>query len=469
MPILAAVMLPHPPLIIPEVGRGDEKRIQQTIHACETAAAFIAERKPQTVIVSSPHSLLYSDYFHLSPGLSANGSFAPFGAPQVKLGCTYDQELVQQIRALAQAAGLPAGTEGNRQPELDHATLIPLYFLNKYYRDYQVLRIGLSGLSLKEHYRLGMLVRQAAEDLGRRAVWIASGDLSHKLTPDGPYGFAAAGPDYDKKLIRLMENAQFDELFSFTETQLEEAAECGHRSFTMMAGALDGQAVKSRFLSYEGPFGVGYGVCLFSPAGKDETRHFADRYDAIRIQQRAEHLAREDEYIALARRVIEHFVRTGNRYLPLPPDLPSALLTQKAGVFVSLKKRGLLRGCIGTIGPLYDNIAEEIRHNAISACSEDPRFTPVTTAELDELEYSVDVLGAMEPIASPEQLDVQKYGVLVSKGSRSGLLLPHLEGVDTVEQQLDIARQKAGISPEESGLSLHRFQVERHEVKRILC
>lgn len=464
MPILAAVMMPHPPLIIPEVGRGEEKRIQKTIDACEAAASFMAEAKPQVVIISSPHTILYSDYFHLSPGTSARGSFAAFGAPNVCIACQYDEALMLKTQALAKAANLPAGGAGNRQPELDHATMIPLYFLNKYYQDYQVLRVGLSGLSLKDHYRLGMLIRQAVEELGRRAVWIASGDLSHKLTPDGPYGFAAAGPAYDKRLMEIMKDAQFDDLFTFRENDLEEAAECGHRSFTMMAGAFDGQAVNSRILSYEGPFGVGYGVCRFTPVGKDDSRHFARRYDAIRTQMRADRLSKEDPFIHLARRVVEHFVRTGGR-IPLPKDLPASMLTQKAGVFVSLKERGALRGCIGTIGPLYGNVAEEIRHNAIAACSEDPRFTPVTPAELEEMEYSVDVLGPMESVISPNQLDVKHYGVLVTKGSRSGLLLPDLEGVDTVEQQLDIARQKAGIGPEESGVALHRFQVVRHEVK----
>ena len=171
----------------------------------------------------------------------------------------------------------------------------------------------------------------------------------------------------------------------------------------------------------------------------------------------------------LAREVIEHYVKSKGGYLRSPQHIIPEMTAQKAGVFVSLKIRGALRGCIGTIGPMYDNVAEEIRHNAISACSRDPRFTPVLPDELEELEYSVDVLGPMEPISSPAQLDVKRYGVLVkrygvlvTKGSRSGLLLPNLPGVDTIEQQVDIAKQKAGIRPEESGCELKRFEVIRH-------
>ena len=307
-----------------------------------------------------------------------------------------------------------------------------------------------------------MLIAETAEKLGRKIAWIASGDLSHKLTKNGPYGFNAAGPVYDKKIMEIMGSGNFPELFSFKDAFLEEAAECGHRSFVLMAGAFDGLAVKAEKLSYEGPFGVGYGVTLFTPLSKDESRHFLDAYDTIRNKMKEERLAKEDDYVKLAREVIEHYVKSKGGYLRSPQHIIPEMTEQKAGVFVSLKIRGSLRGCIGTIGPMYDNVAEEIRHNAISACSRDPRFTPVTPEELEELEYSVDVLGPMEPISSPAQLDVKRYGVLVTKGSRSGLLLPNLPGVDTIEQQVDIAKQKAGIYPEETGCQLQRFEVIRH-------
>ena len=462
MAILGAVQVPHPPLILPEVGHGEEKRIQSTIDAFDAAAKFIADLQPDTVIISSPHSILYSDYFHISPGPSAKGSMAQFGAPQLKFSCAYDEELVKAVEATAKEKNIPAGTLGNRQPELDHGTMVPMYFLAKYCKTCKIVRLALSGFSLKEHYRVGMLIAETADKLGRKIAWIASGDLSHKLTKEGPYGFNPAGPQYDKKIMEVMGSGNFADLFSFKDDFLEEAAECGHRSFVLMAGAFDGLAVESRKLSYEGPFGVGYGVTLFRPAGPDDSRHFLEAYDIIRNKMKADRLAKEDEYVKLAREVIEHYVKTNGGYLRTPRHIIPEMTAQKAGVFVSLKIRGVLRGCIGTIGPMYDNVAEEIRHNAISACSRDPRFTPVMPDELEELEYSVDVLGPMEPISSPSQLDVKRYGVLVTKGSRSGLLLPNLPGVDTIEQQVDIAKQKAGIRPEENGCELQRFEVVRH-------
>ena len=147
-----------------------------------------------------------------------------------------------------------------------------------------------------------------------------------------------------------------------------------------------------------------------------------------------------------------------------PPERPQGLpseMTERAGVFVSLKKDGELRGCIGTFEPTAKNIAEEILQNAVSAALRDPRFPPVRAEELDALVYSVDVLAEPELVSSADDLDVKKYGVIVEYRARKGLLLPDLAGVDTVEEQLRIARQKGGI-PEDAPIRIWRFTVERH-------
>jgi AmmeMemoRadiSam system protein A len=136
-------------------------------------------------------------------------------------------------------------------------------------------------------------------------------------------------------------------------------------------------------------------------------------------------------------------------------------MKNKAGTFVSIHKLGKLRGCIGTISPVTGCIAKEIIQNAISAASKDPRFDPIREDELKYLEINVDVLGEPEPISSPDELDVRKYGVIVSCGMRRGLLLPDLEGVDTVEQQIEIAMQKGGIRKSDP-YTLQRFEVIRH-------
>ena len=163
--------------------------------------------------------------------------------------------------------------------------------------------------------------------------------------------------------------------------------------------------------------------------------------------------------VQLARQSIIYYLKNKKR-LPLPDHLPPELTEKRAGVFVSLKKNGKLRGCIGTFLPTQDNIALEIIENAISAAFHDPRFSSVTLDEVDKLIISVDILTAPEEVKNISELDPKKYGIIVSHGYKKGLLLPDLEGVDTVEQQIDIARQKAGIYFNED------FKIERFEVKR---
>jgi AmmeMemoRadiSam system protein A len=169
---------------------------------------------------------------------------------------------------------------------------------------------------------------------------------------------------------------------------------------------------------------------------------------------------KESVYVRLARETIENYIKQGKIITP-PLDLPEEMINQKAGAFVSLKKSGNLRGCIGTFMPTQENIAQEIIKNAIGAAVDDPRFSPVTVSELGDLTISVDVLSYPEEIFDVSELDPEKYGVIVSSGYKKGLLLPDLEGVDTAEEQMDIAKRKAGIYPGEK-VKLHRFEVKRY-------
>ena len=461
MPITGAVMVPHPPLIIPEVGRGQEKGIQATIDAYHEAARRLASWKPDTVAVLSPHTVMYADYFHISPGTEAEGDFGRFRAPHVKVRVKYDAQLARLIAQEADAADVPAGTMGEQDRRLDHGTMIPLWFLNRYYGDYQTVRIGLSGLPFSMHYRLGQCIQRAVMRSGKRVAVIASGDLSHRLTKDGPYGFREEGPEYDRRIMEVMGSGQFGGLFDFSEEFCDKAAECGHRSFLIMAGALDGLSVKTQRLSHEGPYGVGYGVCVFEAGDPEPGRDFLRQQEEREREKLEARREQEDAYVCLARQTVETYVRTGKKP-PLPDGLPEEMLSRRAGVFVSLKEEGRLRGCIGTISPVKRCIAEEIAENAVSAAARDPRFHPVEPQELDRLTYSVDVLGPTEKISSEKELDVKRYGVVVSRGMRRGLLLPNLEGVDSVEQQIDIARQKAGIPEDAQDIRLERFEVVRH-------
>ena len=461
MAILAAFMVPHPPMIVPNVGRGSEEQIVATTEAYKAVAAEIASLAPDTIIISSPHATMYYDYFHISPGKEATGNFGRFRAREVSFTETYDEELVKEIESLARKEGLNAGTKGEREPELDHGTMVPLYFIREVYKGGKIIRVGLSGLSYDEHYRLGQLIHKATDNLNRRAVYVASGDLSHKLQKYGPYGFVKEGPEYDAKLMEVCEKGNLKELLDFDEDFCDTAAECGHRSFIIMAGALDGYTYSAKKYSHEDVTGVGYGICSFYPVfDKDGDENENAGSSGQNVPDRSSEDLSADPYVALARKTVNSYIKDG--VIPsVPENLPKEMTTDKAGAFVSIHEHGNLRGCIGTILPTTGCIAEEIIQNAVSASTRDPRFDPITEDELPDLDISVDVLMPPEEIDSKEQLDVKKYGVIVTKGFRRGLLLPDLEGVDTVEDQIAIAKMKAGIGSDER-VKLQRFEVIRH-------
>lgn len=460
MSIQLAAIVPHPPIILPEIGRGQEYEIRATIASYREIGQRVRLLQPDTLVIISSHATSYADYFHISPGRKARGDLGRFGAPQVQVNAIYDETFVQALEQNAKRAGLPAGTRGERDKHLDHGTLIPLTFLAEQDLSCEVVRVGLSGMDAAAHYRFGKCIKKTADELNKDVVVVASGDLSHKLLESGPYGYHASGPEFDRQTTGAMERGDFFSLMTMDATLSEDAAECGLRTFWILAGALDRVKVKSELLSYEGPFGVGYAVAAFTPDEPDESRVFDMLYQKAERERIAGVRAGEDALVQLARQTVESYVRAGE--IPeLPDGLPEEILNKRAGVFVTLKIAGKLRGCIGTISAVTGSIAEEIVRNAVSACSEDPRFDPVMPDELERITYSVDVLGPTERIDSPSQLDVKRYGVIVTSGYRKGLLLPHLEGIDTVEEQINIAKKKAGI-PAYERCKLDRFEVVRH-------
>ncbi|MDR1800227.1 MAG: AmmeMemoRadiSam system protein A [Lachnospiraceae bacterium] len=449
--MLYGCLVPHPPLIVPGVGDGTE--IPDTRAAYEEIASEIDDINPDVLVMFSPHSVMYADYFHISPGKTGKGDFGSFNAPQVNFTVEYDNELSRLISETAKSENIDAGFLGERDKNLDWGVTVPLYF----FKCRKIVRIGLSGFDYITHYKFGMCIREAIEKLRRKAVIVASGDMSHKL--GGSYGFSEYGVKHDNYVRECLEQSDFRKLMNIDPSVAENAAECGLRSIMMLAGALDGLNVTSKVLSYEAPYGVGYLVAAVCGDGKCDSllpKIISDKDSRIKAIKEG-----EDDFVKLARANVEHFVRTG-KTISLPKDLPKEMIDNKAGVFVSIKKNGNLRGCIGTTAPTTANIASEIIQNGVSASSGDPRFDPIEPEELDDLTYSVDVLFPPEPVDSSDKLDVKKYGVIVSSGYKRGLLLPNLDGVDTIEEQVKIAMQKGGIKPTDK-YSLERFEVIRHK------
>jgi AmmeMemoRadiSam system protein A len=466
--IINSYILPHPPIIVPEIGQDKEKAAADTIRAVKRAAQEIAQDNPTTIILSSPHAPCFRDFVYIANSEYLFGNFAAFGKPKLEFCFNNNSELIAEIIKKADLAGINAGTLSSRIREqydipdmLDHGALVPLYYIRKEIGNYKLVLISTPFMPLINLYRFGKCIAEAVNLSNENVVYVASGDLSHRLTADAPAGYNPKGREYDQYLIGKLKEGAIEDLLNIDENFMETAGECGTRSFIMMLGALDGLKIKTDIFSYEGPFGVGYLVAKVSSLERDEENNFLENYRRNKKTSMNNLRLNESELVRLARKTLETFV-TEKTKMVVPEGLSSELLDKRAGVFVSIKKNGQLRGCIGTINPTKKNIADEIINNAISSGTQDPRFEPVSEEELDELVYSVDVLGEPEKINSLGELDVNRYGVIVTSGLRRGLLLPDLEGVESPEQQVTIALQKAGIGNSEK-YELERFKVIRYK------
>lgn len=449
------IVAPHPPIMVPEVGGSRASVTDASARAMHEAARLLRAYDPDAIVLMSPHAPVARGAFVIDTSPHLEGDLGQFGARSVRIAPAGDPALARAIIDEAAADGVPVVSRTESpllEPGwLDHGALVPLSFLDREGR-FPLVELSLSFLPFSAHRDLGRAVARAARALGKRVAFVASGDCSHRLTHDAPAGYSPRGAEFDAALVDLLSTGDYVGLERLDPGLIDAAGECGLRSFITLGGFLEGTDAVTRVLSYEGPWGVGYltavaaSPSLFAQAQTPES----GRKDGRPADD-------ESPPVALARRAIEEFVRHQH---VLRPDPHEGLLATRHGAFVSLHRRGALRGCIGTISPTQPTLAEEIVRNAIQAATADPRFPPLSPEELDDLEISVDVLYPAEP-ATMADLDPRQYGVIVSCGWRRGLLLPDLEGVDTPEEQVAIAMRKAGIDPGEP-VTLERFRVDRY-------
>ena len=457
------IIAPHPPIMVRAVGGRRADVTAASLRALDAAAETLARYAPDTLVVMSPHAPALADAIAVEGHAHLRGSLADFGDP-VQREWAGDTELAEGLLAEMGSLGLPCVARSGsylRPGQLDHGTLVPLSFLDPH-QSFRLVIVSLSGLPYGAHRRVGEAAWAAAAALGRRVAFVASGDLSHRLTPDAPAGFSRRAADLDAAIVACVRDGRLGELDAIDPGLIEAGGECGLRSFIALGGFAGIDPVATRVLAYEGPWGVGYLTALVGETALE--LHDALTPDAARDATPAAGDKggtageAESEIVALARRAIESYVRDGRRL-----DTPSLVgdeWPERAGAFVSLHRQDRLRGCIGTILPTRDSLAEEVAANAVEAATRDPRFPTLDVSELADLDIKVDVLHAPEA-CSPNELDPERYGVIVSSGWRRGLLLPDLEGVDDVESQVDIAMSKAGIRRGEA-CSFERFKVDRY-------
>lgn len=451
------VISPHPPIMVPGVGGARSSVTADSLSALSRARAALVGFHPEMLIVMSPHAPAFSDAFVVDDSEYFAGDLSQFG-DSTTFRWPGDPTFAKELTAELNAAGIPVVARSEaprlRGEGLDHATIVPLSFLEPT-GTVPIVVLSLSFLDYAEHHRVGELVRLCAERLGRRAAFIASGDLSHRLTPDAPAGYSPSATLLDEAIVGCVRSGELGRLADIDPALIEAGGECGLRSFIALAGYCGTPHVPTRVLAYEGPWGVGYLTALVGDAAVKPTPAATQRSHGLKGGMPGQP---EAEIVALARHAIELYVRHGE--VMATAVLQNSEYAASAGSFVSLHRNNELRGCIGTIVPTRESLALEVTGNAIEAATRDPRFPPLSADELDDLEIKVDVLHEAES-CSLADLDPERYGVIVSSGWRRGLLLPALEGVDDVETQVRIALAKAGIGSGEP-CAFERFQVDRY-------
>jgi AmmeMemoRadiSam system protein A len=452
------IIAPHPPIFVAGVG-GERRHVADaSLQALAQAASALAAYRPETVVLISPHAPMAADAFVVDASDRLSGTLDQFGD-----GSEYwwpgDPELATHLVDCLDADDVPCASRDAdsrlRAGWADHATIVPLSLLGLALET-KVVLLSLSHLPYALHRRLGAMVASCAEDLGRKVAFVASGDLSHRLTLDAPAGFSTRGAVLDASIVEAVRRGTLSALQVLDPGLIEAGGECGLRSIITLGGFCGEDPVPTRVLAYEGPWGVGYLTAL---AGEDSLS--ARSAAAIDVSQSGRKGGmpgtKEDAIVSLARRTIENYLGAGEE---LEPVLAGKNYPARAGVFVSLHRNNQLRGCIGTISPTRASLAQEVAYNAIEASTQDPRFPALSADELFDLDIKVDVLHPPEG-CDLSDLDPSRFGVIVTNDGRRGLLLPDLEGIDDAIAQVTIAMQKAGIAPG-TPCSLQRFRVDRY-------
>lgn len=445
--------------MVPEVGREAAQDVRGSIDAMREFTERIIASRAETVVLISPHAPLDARAFVAYHDTPLYGDFANFRAPDTKVEAPLDEALLTEIgRAASEQDYTVLGIKGF---DLDHGTAVPLYFLQRNGWSGSLVALGYNFLSGEDHLRFGACIKRAVDEIRRPVALVASGDLSHRLKPDAPAGYNSVAHLFDEEVVASLRASEPARIINIDQDLRRMAGECGYRSMLIAFGATLELSLTCEVLHYEAPFGVGYMVAQLTREQAGRGKKVDEINDEKSEETRPEMgAAGHAELPALARRAVETFVREGR--LIEKPSKTTGMLQERAACFVSIKTdEGALRGCIGTIEPVKETLADELIANAVSAATRDPRFPPVKSAELSHLRYSVDVLSEPERTTF-EELDPALYGVIVEDeaGLHRGLLLPDIEGVETAGQQVEIAMRKAGIKPG-SPLKLSRFRVER--------
>ncbi|MFW5981726.1 MAG: AmmeMemoRadiSam system protein B [Halanaerobiales bacterium] len=272
MPILMTALTPHPPIIIPEIGKSRRMEVKKTIGKMDEIADEVLKKNPDIIITISPHGPVFTDAISIMDQREIAGDFSDFACPEVSMEIKTDQKFIQALKENAINLGVEVITlssadleKYNFPAKLDHGVMVPLYFLKEKLGNLPVIPVTMGLLDYDSLYDFGEIIQKTVDEMGLNAVIIASGDLSHRLKPGAPAGYNPRAKDFDMSLVRLLEDGDYDQVLEIDKNLIEKAGECGLRPIIIMLGALRNKRFSSEIKSYEGPFGVGYAVAGFYP------------------------------------------------------------------------------------------------------------------------------------------------------------------------------------------------------------
>lgn len=254
MPQKYGFLFPHPPLLIPEIGRNYLQRVANTLNGFDRALNEIKDVIFDTIVILSPHAPVGMDFIYIYADEVLSGDFANFGCPNINFKAVSDLEFLDKLLS---NSGLVKFKALKREP-LDHGVLVPLYFLQKMGITGKFVTGGISWKNSNFHKEVGKFIASIAKKLNKDMLFIASGDLSHCLGPGAPAGFDRRGIIFDQKISEFFKTGDLHILDTLSEDVLIHAAECGFRPIQVLIGIFDDSELDTIQYSYEGPFGVGY-------------------------------------------------------------------------------------------------------------------------------------------------------------------------------------------------------------------
>jgi AMMECR1 domain-containing protein/aromatic ring-opening dioxygenase LigB subunit len=449
MAVHFSALMCHAPIVVPAVGGAEAEPSAATTAAMEEIAQRLVASDPDVVVVISPHTPRLPGAFTVLTSV-VSGNFSRFGVPARDASVAFSGSPAFIADLVAAAAGHGVAVEAVRLRELDHGAVVPLWFLGDAGYVGQVVVVGLPDVPTVANLdAFAAAITDAAAS--HKVAFIASGDCSHRLIEGAPSGFDPLAVEFDHALRDALLHGGRAALDAIPDAVRERAAEDAWDTARLGLAVVDDRAIRREVLSYEGPYGVGY-LCAVLHDDPAAAVTSADELDDAGAGAPRGHRALLD----VANDALDAWLTGRDRAVYVDVDA-----TDVTGVFVTWRHHGELRGCIGTLaleGAAVDHVVAEY---AVAAASRDARFAPV--ASVDEARWikpEISLLQASLPVHDLRDLDPKVWGIEVSRGQRRGVLLPDLDGVETVTEQLHNAKSKAGIAVDED-CAIRRFRVHK--------